>query len=142
MAYDIILGRDKADKKAFGKKGLIYLGKGYVTMGNYTSMSNKIWLDVVRTHVILIAGKRGGGKCLSGDTLISLADGTKKPIKNLKNNKKEVLSLNNKNKIESSKVSKFFSRKVKKLLKIKLKSNKEIRSNLSVNGVVKTNPAL
>jgi len=65
MAYDIILGRDKSDKKAFGKKGLIYLGKGYVTMGNYTSMSNKIWLDVVRTHVILIAGKRGGGKSYS-----------------------------------------------------------------------------
>ena len=65
MAYDIILGRDKSDKKKFGKKGLIYLGKGYVTMGNYTSMSNKIWLDVVRTHVILIAGKRGGGKSYS-----------------------------------------------------------------------------
>ena len=65
MAYDIILGRDKSDKKTFGKKGLIFIGKGYVTMGNYTSMSNKIWLDVVRTHVILIAGKRGGGKSYS-----------------------------------------------------------------------------
>lgn len=65
MAYDIIVGRDKSDKKVFGNKGLIYLGKGYVTMGNYTSLSNRIWLDVVRTHVILIAGKRGGGKSYS-----------------------------------------------------------------------------
>lgn len=65
MAYDIILGRDKEDKKRFGTKGTIFLGKGYVTMGNYTSLSNKIWLDVVRTHVILIAGKRGGGKSYS-----------------------------------------------------------------------------
>jgi len=65
MAYDIIIGRNKEDKIAYGKKGLIYLGKGYVTMGNYTSLSNKIWLDVVRSHVILIAGKRGGGKSYS-----------------------------------------------------------------------------
>ncbi len=62
MPYDIILGRNKADKEIYGKRGLIYLGKGYVTMGNYTSLSNKIWLDIVRSHVILIAGKRGGGK--------------------------------------------------------------------------------
>ncbi|MFA5259305.1 MAG: DUF87 domain-containing protein [Candidatus Pacearchaeota archaeon] len=62
MPYDIIIGRDKSDKKKFGKRGLVYIGKGYVTMGNYTSLSNKIWLDIARTHVILIAGKRGGGK--------------------------------------------------------------------------------
>ncbi|VVB78977.1 DNA double-strand break repair helicase HerA [uncultured archaeon] len=65
MGYDIILGRDKEDKKLFGNKGIIYLGKGYVQMGNYTSLSNRIWMDVVRTHVILIAGKRGGGKSYS-----------------------------------------------------------------------------
>jgi len=34
-------------------------------MGNYTSLSNKIWLDVVRSHVILVAGKRGSGKSYS-----------------------------------------------------------------------------
>lgn len=62
MAYDIIIGRDAADKEAFGDKGLAYIGKGYVKMGNYTSLSNKLWLDVARSHVILIAGKRGSGK--------------------------------------------------------------------------------
>jgi len=62
MPYDIIIGRNKEDKEKFQDKGLIYLGKGYVKMGNYTSLSNKIWLDVVRSHVILIAGKRGSGK--------------------------------------------------------------------------------
>jgi uncharacterized protein len=65
MAYDIIIGRNKSDKKEFGDKGLMYLGKGYVKMGNYTSISNKIWLDVVRSHVILISGKRGSGKSYS-----------------------------------------------------------------------------
>jgi uncharacterized protein len=65
MPYDIIIGRNKSDKKEFGNKGLIYFGKGYVKMGNYTSLSNKIWLDVARSHVILISGKRGSGKSYS-----------------------------------------------------------------------------
>jgi len=62
MSYDIVVGRDKEDKKKFGKNGLIYLGKGYVTMGNYTSLSNSIYMDVARSHVVLVAGKRGSGK--------------------------------------------------------------------------------
>lgn len=65
MPYDIIIGRDDSDKKRFGKKGLIYLGKGYVRMGNYTSLSNLIWMDVARSHVVLISGKRGSGKSYS-----------------------------------------------------------------------------
>ncbi len=62
MPYDIIIGRNKEDKEKFKNRGLIYVGKSYVTMGNYTSLSNKIWLDVAKSHVILIAGKRGSGK--------------------------------------------------------------------------------
>jgi len=62
MAYDIIIGRNQSDRKEFGDKGLVYIGKGFVKMGQHTSLSNKIFLDVIRTHVILIAGKRGSGK--------------------------------------------------------------------------------
>jgi DNA polymerase III delta prime subunit len=65
MPYDIIIGRDAADKETFGNRGLAYLGKGYVRMGTYTSLSNKLWLDVARSHVILVAGKRGTGKSYS-----------------------------------------------------------------------------
>jgi len=72
MAYDIIIGRDKSDKEKFGDKGLIFLGKGYVKMGNYTSLSNKIWMDVARSHVILVSGKRGSGKSYS---LSAIAEG-------------------------------------------------------------------
>jgi uncharacterized protein len=72
MAYDIIIGRDAADKEKLGDKGLIYIGKGYVKMGNYTSLSNKIWLDVARSHVILLSGKRGSGKSYS---LSAIAEG-------------------------------------------------------------------
>jgi len=31
-------------------------------MGRYNSLSNKIFMDVARSHVILVAGKRGSGK--------------------------------------------------------------------------------
>ena len=40
--YDIIIGRDAADKEKFGDRGLIFIGKGYVKMGQYTSLSNRI----------------------------------------------------------------------------------------------------
>ncbi|MFH1425628.1 MAG: DUF87 domain-containing protein [archaeon] len=62
MAYDIIIGRGASDKERFGSRGLVYIGKGFVKMGNYTSLSNKIWMDVARSHVVLVAGKRGSGK--------------------------------------------------------------------------------
>ncbi|MEK6847384.1 MAG: hypothetical protein AABY16_04430, partial [Nanoarchaeota archaeon] len=127
MPYNIILGRDAADKKKFGDAGLVYLGKGYVTMGNYTSLSNNLFLDVARSHVVLVAGKRGSGKCLYGDTLITLANGTQMPIKDLAENKEKIISLNNQLKLDSAHKSEFFSRKVNRLLKIKLRSGKEIK---------------
>lgn len=71
MAYDIIIGRDPSDKEKFGNQGLIYIGKGYIKMGNYSSLSNKIYMDVARSHVILVAGKRGSGKSY---TLAAIAE--------------------------------------------------------------------
>ncbi|MFH1248606.1 MAG: DUF87 domain-containing protein [archaeon] len=62
MPYDIIVGRDEADKKRLGTNGLIYIGKQYVKMGQTSSLSNRILMDVARSHVVLIAGKRGSGK--------------------------------------------------------------------------------
>ncbi len=65
MPYDIIIGRNEEDKKLFGDKGLIYIGKQYIKMGQVTSLSSKVFLDVARPHVILVAGKRGSGKSYS-----------------------------------------------------------------------------
>jgi len=62
MTYDIVVGRNAADKKSFGNRGLVFVGKSYVKMGQYTSLSNKIFMDVARSHVVLVAGKRGSGK--------------------------------------------------------------------------------
>ncbi|MDP2672425.1 MAG: LAGLIDADG family homing endonuclease [Nanoarchaeota archaeon] len=127
MAYEILLGRNESDKKEFGNRGIIYIGKGFVKMGQYTSLSNKLFLDVARTHIILVAGKRGSGKCLHEDTLITLADGSQIPIKDLEDNKEKIISLNDKLKIEKSEKSEFFSREVNKLIKLKLRSGKEIK---------------
>src|SRR3989344_2451053 len=62
MSYDIVIGRGEDENKELGNKGLIFLGKQYVKMGQFSSLSNRIMLDVNTSHVILISGKRGSGK--------------------------------------------------------------------------------
>ncbi|MDH3353308.1 MAG: ATP-binding protein [Nanoarchaeota archaeon] len=69
MPFDVIIGRNESDKKDFGKRGLAFIGKSFVTMGNYTSLSNPIYMDVARTHVVLISGKRGSGKSYTIGTM-------------------------------------------------------------------------
>ena len=67
--YEIIVGRSESDKKELGLAGTIFLGKHYVKMGQYTSLSNKIYMDVARTHVVLVSGKRGSGKSYTLGTI-------------------------------------------------------------------------
>lgn len=62
MTYDIVVGRTKKDKAKFGLDGTILLGKHYVTMGQTVALSNNVFLDLVRSHVVFVCGKRGGGK--------------------------------------------------------------------------------
>ena len=127
MPFDVVIGRNESDKKAFGKRGLAFIGKSFVTMGNYTSLSNPIYMDVARSHVVLISGKRGSGKCLHGNSLISLGDGSQIPIKDLMNDDKKIISLNNDMKVELADKSEFFSREVDKLLEVGLRSGKKIK---------------
>src|SRR3989338_3491566 len=60
--YDIVIGRAQKAKNELGVKGAILIGKHYVKMGQTTSLSNKIFLDVLTSHVVFICGKRGSGK--------------------------------------------------------------------------------
>ena len=60
--YDILLGRSEADKEKYGTQGAIFLGKHYVKMGQTVSLSNKVYLEVAKSHVVFIVGKRGSGK--------------------------------------------------------------------------------
>lgn len=62
MPFDVIIGRAKKERERLGTKGAIFLGKQYVKMGQTTSLSNHIYMDVVGSHVVLIVGKRGSGK--------------------------------------------------------------------------------
>ena len=60
--YDIVIGRTEGDRKKYGKRGTILLGKHYVKMGQTMSLSSEIRLDIARAHVVSVFGKRGGGK--------------------------------------------------------------------------------
>ena len=60
--FDIVIGRSESDKKKFGNRGTIYLGKQFITMGKTTSLSNHVYMDIAKSHQVFICGKRGGGK--------------------------------------------------------------------------------
>ena len=63
--YEILIGRSEAEKERYGTQGAIFLGKHYIKMGQTVSLSNKVYLDVAKSHVVFIVGKRGSGKSYS-----------------------------------------------------------------------------
>ncbi len=139
MAYDIIIGRNEADRKLFGEKGVIFLGRSYVKMGRTVSLSNNLYMDMVRSHIVYVAGKRGGGKCLAGDSLVKLADGTETEIKDIETLDKKILALDRDSKIKPFEKTNFFKREVSTLLKVRTGSGKEIKLTpehplLTING--------
>ncbi len=60
--YEIVIGRSKEDREEYGLRGTVLIGKHYVKMGQTTSLSNKVLMDVSRSHVVFVVGKRGTGK--------------------------------------------------------------------------------
>lgn len=72
MSYEVILGRSEKDKKKLGTQGCVLLGKHYVKMGQTSSLSNEIYMDITRSHVVFLCGKRGSGKSF---TLAVMAEG-------------------------------------------------------------------
>ena len=82
--YDIVVGRSKKDLERYGAKGTVLLGKHYVQMGQVTSLSNKIFLDVTRSHVVFVCGKRGAGKSFTmgviAEGISDLPEGIKENI--------------------------------------------------------------
>ena len=69
---NVFIGRKKGLFEKYGTEGTIFIGKQYIKMGDIMSLANKVLLDVVRPHVILVAGKRGEGKSY---TLAQIAEG-------------------------------------------------------------------
>ncbi len=64
--HEIIVGRRPDDLEKYGKQGTGYIGKHIVGKGDEAHLTNKILLDFLRPHVILICGKRGSGKSYTG----------------------------------------------------------------------------
>ncbi len=127
MVFDVVLGRSKKDLAKYSKEGTVFVGKQYVTMGQVTSLSNPVYLDVAGAHVVFIVGKRGSGKCLHGDTVITLDDGSQLRIKDLENNSKNIFTLNENLKIQKRQKTDFYKRSTHKLLEVKLRSGKIIK---------------
>jgi len=116
--YDIVIGRNEKDRSKYGKEGTIFLGKHYVKMGQTTSLSNEIFMDVTRSHVVFVCGKRG---CLIGNTRIFTSHGFKE-IREFDDGKDEIYSYNIKNRS--------FMWEKAKLLKYPIRDEKLIRFDL------------
>jgi len=86
MTFDVIIGRSKHDVAKYGKKGTVLIAKQYVKMGQTTSLSNPVYMDVAGAHVVFIVGKRGSGKSY---TMGSIAEG----LANLETEIKQNLSI-------------------------------------------------
>ncbi len=127
MVEKIIIGKDRDDLLKYGHKGTVLIGKHIVGKGEEAHLTNPVMMDVSRPHVVLICGKRGTGKCVHGDTLIPLADGSLVPISELMQDKEAVYSLDDSLKIVETERTEFFQREVETLLKIRLRSGKEIK---------------
>ncbi len=82
--YDILIGRSEAEKEKYGTQGSVFLGKHYVKMGQTVSLSNNVYLDVSKSHIVFVVGKRGSGKSYSmgviAEGIYDLPDEIKKNI--------------------------------------------------------------
>ena len=68
----IVVGRGREDIEKYKEEGTVYIGKHIVGEGEESHLTNPIYMDVVRPHVILIAGKRGSGNVRTDDYPINI----------------------------------------------------------------------
>ncbi|MFA4855511.1 MAG: ATP-binding protein [archaeon] len=60
-----VIGRSLGDIAKYGKEGTGYLGKVLMSSGEKPVLGSKILVDLAKPHLVLICGKRGGGKSYS-----------------------------------------------------------------------------
>ncbi len=58
----VVLGRTKKDLEKYGTKGTAYIGKVLISGAEQDVLGKKVLVDVAKPHLVLICGKRGGGK--------------------------------------------------------------------------------
>ncbi|QQR92407.1 MAG: ATP-binding protein [Candidatus Iainarchaeum archaeon] len=65
-----IVGRSQEDIAKYKEDGTAYIGKVVMSSGENPVLGRKVLMDVSRPHVVLVCGKRGGGKSYSLGVLI------------------------------------------------------------------------
>ena len=65
-----VIGRSARDLEKYGEEGTGYLGKLILSSGENPVLGRKIRVDLSKPHLLLICGKRGGGKSYSMAVLI------------------------------------------------------------------------
>ena len=57
-----VIGRSLHDLEKHKDRGTAYIGKIVMSSGENPVLGRKVLMDVEKPHVVLICGKRGGGK--------------------------------------------------------------------------------
>lgn len=65
-----VLGRSASDLGRYGERGTAYFGKSVLSSGEKPVLGRNLRLDIAKPHLMLICGKRGGGKSYSLAVLI------------------------------------------------------------------------
>jgi len=65
-----VLGRSAHDLEKYKDKGTAYIAKTVMSSGETPVLGRKILMDIAKPHVILICGKRGGGKSYTMSVLL------------------------------------------------------------------------
>jgi len=65
ITYETVVGRTKEELEKFGLKAVGYIGKHIVGTGEDIHLTTKVFIDLLKPHVILCSGKRGTGKSYS-----------------------------------------------------------------------------
>lgn len=120
---NVFIGRKRGVFKKFGTEAAFFVGRVEEEEFN----GKNVLLDGLNPHVVFVCGARGSGKCLTGDTLITLEDGRLVPISELENENGKIFGLQHDLKMSALHREGFFKRTVEKILKIRLRSGKEIK---------------
>jgi len=67
---EVIIGRSQNHIDKYGSKGTGYLGKVVVSAGDEPVLGKKVLMDLSKSHVMIVCGKRGGGKSYSMSVII------------------------------------------------------------------------
>jgi len=71
---DIVVGRIPSHVAKYGKKATGFIGKIVVSSGEEPVLGKNVLMDLSRSHVMIVCGKRGGGKSYSLSVLIEEFD--------------------------------------------------------------------